>query len=211
MERLSTPGTENTIGGPADRRVAALERPISSAKTVYVPPVLTRAVSSNSGVSTDDRDGSTDAEEAADRDGESTSFVPSSVENASGYGLSLTLVGGVLLALDYYGYLAVSEQGFGEALPAPFYLLVIAVLFVLELTRSRESGGMAIVRATAFALVYGALTAFAIEGAVYLWTEPEVALDGFVGVTVLAASLVVAALVYFVYLSAIGSDVESRQ
>lgn len=173
--------------------------------------MLTRAVSSNSGVSTDDRDGSTDAEETADRDGESTSFVPSTVENASGYGLSLTLVGGVLLALDYYGYLAVSEQGFGGALPAPFYLLVIAVLFVLELTRSRESGGMAIVRATAFALVYGALTTFAIEGAVHLWTEPEVALDGFVGVTVLAASLVVAALVYFVYLSAIGSDVESRQ
>ncbi|WP_255169644.1 hypothetical protein [Natrononativus amylolyticus] len=146
----------------------------------------------------------------ADADGTDSSdgFVPATVTDASGYGLSLTLVGGVLLALAYYGYVAVTgPQTLGQAIPSPFYLLIFALLFVLELFQSRDRGGVAVVRATALALFYGGLTAFAIEGGVYLWNDPGAALDGFVGVTVLAVSLIVAALAYFLYLSAIESDV----
>lgn len=138
---------------------------------------------------------------------ESGLFVPATVEDTSGYGLSLAFVGGILLALGYYGYVAVSgPRSLGQAIPGPFYLLVIAFLFVLELFQSRQLGGMAVVRATAFALLYGGLAALAIEGSVYLWNNPEAALDGFVGVTVLAVSLVVAALAYFAYLTVIESN-----
>lgn len=134
-------------------------------------------------------------------------FVPPTVEDTSGYGLSLAFVGGILLALGYYGYVAVSgPRSLGQAIPGPFYLLVIAFLFVLELFQSRRLGGMAVVRATAFALLYGGLAALAIEGSVYLWNNPDAALDGFVGVTVLAVSLVVAALTYFAYLTVIESN-----
>ncbi|WP_436343895.1 hypothetical protein [Natronorubrum sp. FCH18a] len=153
----------------------------------------------------DDEDAST--AEVADDDG----FVPATVEDASGYGLSLTLIGGVLLALAYYGYLAVTgPQTLGQAIPEPFYLLVFALLFVLELFQSRERGAMAVVRAIVLAIFYGGLTAFAIEGGYYLWNTPEAALDGFVGVTVLAVSLIVAALAYFCYLSVIESSTTDR-
>ncbi|WP_394741469.1 hypothetical protein [Natronococcus roseus] len=47
-------------------------------------------------------------------------FATPAVDDASGYGLSMTLLGGALLALAYYGYLAVSAVGFG-AVPEPFY------------------------------------------------------------------------------------------
>ena len=138
-------------------------------------------------------------------------FAPATVEDTSGYGLSLTLVGGVLLALGYYGYVAVTgPQTLGQAIPGPFYLLVFALLFVLELFQSRERGGMAVVRATALALFYGGLAALAIEGSVYLWNDPGAALEGFVGITVLAVSLIVAALAYFLYLSAVESGLTGR-
>lgn len=138
-------------------------------------------------------------------------FSPATIEDASKYGLSLTLIGGVLLALAYYGYLAVTgPQTLGQTIPTPFYFLVFALLFVLELFQSREHGGLAVVRATALAIFYGGLTAFAIEGGVYLLNNPEAALDGFVGVTVLATSLIVAALAYFVYLSALETSVSGR-
>lgn len=149
--------------------------------------------------------GGTDPE-TTDRSGTNDGVVPATVEDASGYGLSLTLIGGVLLALGYYGYIAVTgPQTLGQAIPGPFYILVFALLFVLELFQSRSRGGIAVVRAVALALFYGGLTAFAIEGGVYLWNNPQAALDGFVGVTVLAVSLVVAGLAYFVYLSALES------
>ncbi|QFU84631.1 DUF3982 domain-containing protein [Natronorubrum aibiense] len=152
----------------------------------------------------------TDPEATSDAD-TSDGVVPTAVEDASGYGLSLTLIGGVLLALAYYGYIAVTgPQTLGQAIPGPFYLLVFALLFVVELFQSRDRGGVAVVRATALALFYGGLTAFAIEGGVYLWNNPQAALDGFVGVTVLAVSLVVAGLAYFVYLSALESGTSSR-
>lgn len=51
---------------------------------------------------------------------------------------------------------------------------------------------------------------FAIEGGVYLVTDPDVALEGFVGVTVLAISLVVAALAYVLSLSALESTAAGR-
>jgi len=147
----------------------------------------------------------------ADGSGTSDGVVPATVEDASGYGLSLTLIGGVLLALAYYGYIAVTgPQTFGQAIPGPFYLLVFALLFVLELFQSRERGAIAVVRATVLALFYGGLTAFAIEGSVYLWRNPGVALNGYVGVTVLAVSLVVAALAYFLYLSALESNAAGK-
>ncbi len=151
------------------------------------------------------------ASETENETGAPDGVVPATVADASGYGLSLTLIGGVLLALAYYGYVAVTgPQALGQAVPRPFYLLVFALLFVLELFQSRERGGVAVVRATALALFYGGLTAFAIEGGVYLWENPWAALDGFVGVTVLAVSLVVAALAYFVYLSALESTGTGR-
>ncbi|WP_440771278.1 hypothetical protein [Natronorubrum sp. DTA28] len=153
---------------------------------------------------TDDDDAST--AEASDGVDANDGLVPATVEDASGYGLSLTLVGGVLLALAYYGYLAVTgPQTLGQAVPEPFYLLVFALLFVLELFQSRERGAMAVVRAIALALFYGGLTAFAIEGGLYLWNTPEAALEGFAGVTVLAVSLIVAALAYFCYLTVLES------
>lgn len=136
----------------------------------------------------------------------SDGFTPATIEDASKYGLSLTLIGGVLLALAYYGYVAVTgPQSLGQTIPTPFYLLVFALLFVLELFQSREHGGIAVVRATALAIFYGGLTVFAIEGGIYLLNNPEAALEGFIGVTVLAVSLIVAALAYFVYLSALES------
>lgn len=149
--------------------------------------------------------------EVADGADSNDGFVPATVEDASGYGLSLTLIGGVLLALAYYGYLAVTgPQTLGQAIPGPFYLLVFALLFVLELFQSRERGAMALVRAIVLAVFYGGLTAFAIEGGYYLWNDPDAALDGFVGVTVLAVSLIVAALAYFCYLSVIESNAAGR-
>ncbi len=154
--------------------------------------------------------GGTDLQTATEG-GSSDGVVPASVEDASGYGLSLALIGGVLLALGYYGYVAVTgPQTLGQAIPEPFYLLAFALLFVLELFRSRERGGMAVVRATALALFYGGLTALAIEGSVYLWNHPDAALEGFVGVTVLAVSLIVAALAYFLYLAATESGATDR-
>lgn len=131
-------------------------------------------------------------------------LTPPTPADASGYGLGLTIVGAVLLALGYYGVLAVRESGeFGATVPEPFYFLAIAVLFVVELLNSRHLGAVALARAIAFAAVYGALFVFAVEGGVYLWEAPEAALAGFEGVTVLAAALVVSALAYVGYLTVV--------
>lgn len=133
---------------------------------------------------------------------EGVQFTAPAVEDASGYGLSMTLLAGVLLAFGYYGYLAVIDTGFG-AVPEPFYVLALAVLFVIELSRSPGYGGAALVRATAFAAIYGGLVVFAIEGGAFLYERPEAALDGFTGVTVLAVLIVVAGLAYFLFLAAV--------
>lgn len=135
-------------------------------------------------------------------DGDGVQFATPTVDDATGYGLSMTLLGGVLLALGYYGYLAVSDVGFG-AVPEPFYVLALALLFVTELSRSSSRGGVTIAQAVAFTAVYGGLVVFAIEGGVYLYERPEAALDGFAGVTVLAVSIVVAALAYFLFLAVV--------
>lgn len=131
-------------------------------------------------------------------------LTPPGPSDASGYGLGLTLVGAVLLALGYYGVVAVRESGaFGRAVPEPFYFLAIAVLFVVELLNSRHLGAVALARAISFAAVYGTLFVFAVEGGVYLWEDPDAALAGYVGVTVLAAALVVSALAYVGYLTVV--------
>ena len=95
----------------------------------------------------------------------------------------------------------------GEALPEPFYLLALAFLFVIELLNSRRAGlAIAVARGIAVAAVYGALFILAVEGGAYIWDQPEVFLDNFVGVTVVALSLVVAAIVYVAYLTVLESS-----
>jgi len=133
--------------------------------------------------------------------------VESSVERSSGYGILMTLVAGVLLALSYYGVLAIQgPHGIGQALPQPFYGLAIAILFVVELLNSRTAGlAMAIARGIAVAAVYGGLFVLAVEGGAYILENPAVFLDNFVGVTVVAISLVVAAVLYVAYLSVLES------
>jgi hypothetical protein len=133
------------------------------------------------------------------------------VEPASGYGISITLIGGVLLALSYYGVLALrGGTGIGLSLPEPFYVLAVAFLFVVELLKSRHKGLIALVRAGLFAAVFGALLTLGVEGVVALVDSPGAALDGYAGVTVLSIALVLAALGYFSYLSAIQFDRRKR-
>jgi hypothetical protein len=151
-------------------------------------------------MSEDEIDGSDSSPTDDGSDG--VQFTTPAVDDASGYGLSMTLLGGVLLALAYYGYLAVSTVGFG-AVPEPFYVLALALLFVVELFRGTGYDGAAVARAVAFTAVYGGLVVFAIEGGAYLFERPEAALDGFVGVTVLAVSIVAAALAYFLFLAVV--------
>ena len=132
-------------------------------------------------------------------------------EGTSGYGVSITLIGGVLLALSYY---AITSFRGGQlpsfALPEPFYLLAVAFLFVLELLKSRHKGLVALVRAGLFAAVFGALVVLGVEGAIYLVGSPAVAIEDYAGVTVLSVALVVAALAYFAYLSFVQFDRENR-
>ncbi|WIV65867.1 hypothetical protein [Natrialbaceae archaeon AArc-T1-2] len=125
-----------------------------------------------------------------------------SPDDATGYGLTITLIGAILLALAYYGVVAIDDVGeLGSAVPEPFYLLAFAVLFVLELFNSRGLGVVGFARAIAFTAVYGALFVVAVEGGAYLWSNPDAALEGYVGVTVFAAALVLSALVYVGYLA----------
>ena len=133
------------------------------------------------------------------------------VAPASGYGISITLIGGVLLALSYYGVLALrGGGGVGLSLPEPFYLLAIVFLFVVELLKSRHKGFVALVRAGLFAAVFGVLLTFGVEGVVALVDSPGAALDGYAGVTVLSIALVLAALGYFTYHSVIRFDRRKR-
>lgn len=124
------------------------------------------------------------------------------VERASGYGVTLTLVGAVLLALAYYGVVATGgSRQLGQALPEPFYGLAFAALFALELLQQGTLSALTLARALALAAVYGSLFVLAVEGGAYLWERPAVALQGYVGVTVFAVALVVATLVYVGYLT----------
>jgi len=138
-------------------------------------------------------------------EGSEESVVPSA-SAASGYGLMLTLIGAVLLALAYYGVRALDAgRELGEAFPEPVYVFVFALLFVIELLNSRLLGLYALGRAVALTVIYGALFVFAVEGVVYLWAEPDMAVEGYVGLTVLAGALVVSALVYVGYLTVVDS------
>jgi len=123
------------------------------------------------------------------------------VDDAGGLGFSMTLLTGVLLALGYYGIQSVTDSGLGEAIPTPFYLLALALVFVVEMTRSPSIDARGLARAVGVTAVYGTLVVLAIEGGAYLWARPEAALDEFAGVGVLAVSLVVAVLAYVGYLS----------
>ena len=123
------------------------------------------------------------------------------VDDAGGLGLSMTLLTGVLLALGYYGVQSVSEAGLGQAIPTPFYMLALALVFVVEMTRNPSIDARGLARAVGVTAVYGTLVILAIEGGAYLWENPDIALDEFAGVGVLAVSLVVAVLVYVGYLS----------
>lgn len=124
--------------------------------------------------------------------------------DTSGYGITMTFLGGLLLALAYYGVVAIQGgQPIGEALPQPFYILAIAFLFVIELLNSRHLGSLGFLRAVAFAVIYGGLFVFAVEGGQYIWEDPSVALEGYAGVTVFAVAIVVAALIYVGYLAVV--------
>lgn len=123
-------------------------------------------------------------------------------DDASGVGLSMVIVTGVLLAFGYYGVIGVSEHGFGQAIPSPFFLLAIALIFVIELLRRRSFTAREVASAVGVTAIYGILVVFALEGGAYLWENPDAALDDFLGVAVLAVSLVIAAIVYVVYLTA---------
>ena len=108
--------------------------------------------------------------------------------SASGYGIALTLIGAVLLALAYYGFIAVQgPRQLGQAFPEPFYALAVALLFVIELLQRGALSVVSLARALALAAVYGALFVLAVEGGAYLWERPAVALEGYAGVTVFAA------------------------
>lgn len=129
----------------------------------------------------------------------------------SGYGISITLLGGVLLALSYYAVVAFRSGELANfSLPEPFYLLAVAFLFVIELLKSRHKGWVALIRATLFAAVFGVFVVLGVEGAIYLVESPAAALVDYVGVTVLSVALVVAALGYFTYLSVVQFDREKR-
>jgi hypothetical protein len=129
-----------------------------------------------------------------------------STSAASGYGVMLTLIGAVLLALAYYGVQAVDSAGeLGEVFPLPVYVFVFALLFVIELLNSRLLGLYALGRAVALTAVYGTLFVFAVEGVASLWADPDVAVEGYVGLTVLAGALVVSALLYVGYLTVVDS------
>jgi hypothetical protein len=129
----------------------------------------------------------------------------------AGYGISITLIAGVLLALSYYAVVAIQAGAVsGPALPEPIYLLAAAVLFVLELVKSRDKGLIALGRAALFAAIFGVLLGLGVEGTVYLVAQPGAALDGYVGVLVLSVALVVAALGYFCYWSAVVFDRRRR-
>lgn len=145
-------------------------------------------------------------ETPADREGteraDTPTFTTPAVDDASGFGLSMTLVTGVLLAFGYYGVVGVTEAGFGQVVPPPFYLLALALIFVVELLRGRF-GARGLARAVGLTAVFGTLAVLAVEGGTYLWEHPDAALDEFAGVVVLAVSLVIAALAYVVYLSAV--------
>ena len=137
-------------------------------------------------------------------DGDTGSTPVPSTDDTTGYGLTLTLVGAVLLALAYYGVVAIrGSRQLGQALPEPFYGLAFATLFAVELLQRGTLSAGALARAIALAVVYGGLFVFAAEGAAYLWAFPQVALAGYVGVTVFAGALVVAVLVYVGYLTVV--------
>lgn len=130
-----------------------------------------------------------------------------SPEDASGYGLTITLVGAVLLALGYYGVLALrGGRELGQAVPEPLYFLAIAALFAIELLRAGAFDVVALGRAIAFAVVFGGLFVLAAEGAAALWTDPDPALEGFAGLTVLAVALVASVLAYVGYLAVVEAE-----
>ena len=122
----------------------------------------------------------------------------------------MTLVTGILLAFGYYGTRGALETGFAQEIPAPFYVLAIALVFVLELSRARPTDSQEVARAVAVTAVFGTLVVLAIEGGAYLWQRPEAALEGFVGVGVLGVALIVAALVYVGYLAILSREVSSQ-
>lgn len=144
---------------------------------------------------------------AADTDPLAERLSTPAPEDASSYGVTLSLVGAVLLTLAYYGVLGVQAgRSIGDALPEPFYLLAIAFLFVLELLARRTLSVQTLARALTLAAVYGTLFVFAVEGGALLYEQPELALDGFAGVTVFAVSLVVSVLAYVGYLTLIDTS-----
>lgn len=119
-------------------------------------------------------------------------------------GVGLTLFAALLCALGYYGALGLRAEGvqaFGSVVPAPFYALTFAVLFVFSLVPRAHRGIGALAWSVVFSVVFGTLLAVGTEGIFYLADNPDVATAGYTGLTVLALAIVVAAVAYWGVLS----------
>lgn len=123
------------------------------------------------------------------------------VERTRGVGLTMMVLTAVLLTFAYYGAFVVSIRGFGEFIPTPFYLLALAVVFVVELVRRGTLEAFSLAQAMGVTAVFGTLIVLALEGGAFLWVHPEVGLDNFAIVAVFAVSLVLAALAYVLVLT----------
>lgn len=127
-----------------------------------------------------------------------------SASDVTGRGVSLTLFGALLCALGYYGVLGLQAEGvqaFGSVVPAPFYALTFSVLFVFSLVPRAHRGLAALAWSVVFSVVFGTLLAIGTEGIFYLADNPDVAMAGYTGLTVLALAVVVASVAYWSVLS----------
>ena len=135
------------------------------------------------------------------------------IADASGRGAAFALIAAVLAAVGYYGLLGISAgtTELGSALPTPFYILAFAVLFALGLVRNLREGIAGLLFATVFAGTFALLVTFAVEGALVLFDDPSLAIDGATGLTVLAVALVCAFVGYWAVLSVVEWDARTTQ
>lgn len=135
-------------------------------------------------------------------------FEPAGLADASGRGALFALIAAVLAAVGYYGLVGIQAgtTELGAALPTPFYFLTFAILFALGMVRHLREGVAGLLFATIFSGTFALLITFAVEGALVLFEEPSLAIEGAAGATVLAVALVLAFLGYWAVLSVVEWD-----
>jgi hypothetical protein len=123
------------------------------------------------------------------------------LDAATGYGVGLTVVEAVLLALGYYGVLAINETGeFGQAVPERSTVWASRSCswpncsIAVTSARWRSPASSPSPPSTARCSSSPSRAAVPLGG-------PEAALSGLVGVSVFAVALVVSALAYLGYLT----------